>query len=51
VFKTVEERQNAGVKKEGEGFLDTESLDGQTRFKIGLIDFLTKYDSFKYIEN
>tara|TARA_B110000285_G_C14752086_1_gene435657 strand:+ start:432 stop:614 length:183 start_codon:yes stop_codon:yes gene_type:complete len=26
-------------------------MDGQTRFKIGLIDFLTKYTSLKLLEN
>lgn len=31
--------------------MDEASLDGQYRYKIGLIDFLTKFSSFKSFEN
>ena len=33
------------------GFCDIESVDGNTRFKLGLIDFLTEYNSKKFLEN
>lgn len=31
--------------------MNIESIDGQFRYKIGLIDFLTKYSTLKKIEN
>ena len=34
-----------------DGFANYQSMDGQTRFKIGLIDFLTKYTNLKLLEN
>ena len=37
------------VKKTG--FQTIQSTDGQVFYKIGLIDFLTEYDNFKYLEN
>ena len=53
VFKTVEanEEQKSDTKKISNGFLDIESSDGQFRYKIGLIDFLTKYSNIKMLEN
>ena len=33
------------------GFADVESKDGRWRYKIGIIDFLTNYDTFKFLEN
>ena len=33
------------------GFADIESNDGRWRYKIGIIDFLTNYDTFKFLEN
>lgn len=33
------------------GFTILESLDEEFTFKIGIIDFLTKYNHFKFIEN
>ena len=49
VFKTVE--ANTVKLKISDGFLNLESNCGQIRYKIGLIDFLTKYSSLKMIEN
>jgi hypothetical protein len=49
VFKTVESKT---VKlKKADGFLNLESNCGQIRYKVGLIDFLTKYNKLKMIEN
>jgi len=31
--------------------LQIESEDGQFRYKIGIIDFLTKFSNFKMLEN
>jgi len=45
----VEEKQQ--TKKIQNGFSNIESSDGQFRYKIGVIDFLTKYSALKYIEN
>ena len=33
------------------GYADVESVHGEYRFKIGVIDFLTKYNNFKLLEN
>lgn len=49
VFKTVE--SNSINLKKSDGFLNLESNCGQFRYKIGLIDFLTKYNNLKMIEN
>ena len=49
VFKTVE--KNALKLKTSDGFLNLESNCGQIRYKVGLIDFLTKYNNLKMIEN
>lgn len=53
VFKTLEQKslEKSGTKKVSDGFLNLESIDGQFRYKIGLIDFLTKYSTMKKIEN
>jgi hypothetical protein len=37
--------------KLADGFLNMESIDGQRRFKIGIIDLLTKYGAMKHMEN
>ena len=39
------------LKLEYQGFLDLMSIDGKLRYKIGIIDFLTKYDRIKLLEN
>ena len=44
-----ESKQNGNVANKG--FTDVESTDGNTRFKLGLIDFLTEYSNKKFIEN
>jgi len=31
--------------------MDIVSINGERRFKVGLIDLLTKYDAKKYMEN
>jgi len=65
VFRVVE--HNEEVKQEGEtehehgegqgchhhikGFADIESISGDFRYKIGIIDFLTNYSNTKYLEN
>ena len=53
VYKTIElsSLEKCATKKISDGFLNLESTDGQLRYKIGLIDFLTKYSAIKYIEN
>ena len=33
------------------GFADLESISGDYRYKIGIIDFLTNYSNVKYFEN
>ena len=52
IFRRAE---NIEISKYGavtnKGFCDIESTDGNTRFKLGLIDFLTLYSSKKFIEN
>jgi len=53
-FRTVEdvsEWKKACVHVDGQGFLDIESAEGQYRYKVGLIDFLTKFSGFKQFEN
>jgi len=51
----VEKIQNDRSKYAGEdlqkGFLEVESEDGKFRYKIGIIDFLTKFSNFKMLEN
>ena len=54
VMENNEEHKDSGhvcqhhLKK---GFTDIESTDGSMRYKIGIIDFLTNYNSAKYLEN
>ena len=52
IFRRAE---NIETTKQGnvtnKGFCDIESVDGNTRFKLGLIDFLTEYNSKKFLEN
>ena len=33
------------------GYTDVESIEGSLRYKLGIIDFLTTYDTSKYLEN
>ena len=56
VFRVVE--QNEEQKKGSspsenlrKGFAELESIDGQYRFKFGIIDFLSEYNATKYFEN
>ena len=39
------------LKLDKQGFLDAISIDGKMRYKLGVIDFLTKYDGIKFLEN
>ena len=36
---------------ESEGFMDIVSIQGELRYKLGVIDFLTKYNISKAVEN
>lgn len=55
IFKTME--NNEEMKTElyesglAKGYADIDSIDGRYRFKIGIIDFLTNYNTFKLLEN
>ena len=55
VFKVME--QNEQDKNESfkglnnRGFIELESNNGQYRYKLGLIDFLTEYSVTKLVEN
>ena len=53
VFRIVEKNELETYNSAGQlrGYADIESVDGEYRYKIGVIDFLTKYSKFKYIEN
>jgi len=53
VFRIVEKNELESYNSSGQlrGYADIESVDGAFRYKIGIIDFLTKYSKFKYIEN
>ena len=55
VFKVMEkneEHKDSGhVCHQKKGFTDIESTDGQMRYKIGIIDFLTNYNNVKFLEN
>ena len=54
VYKTIENNEiekNEDHESGPRGFEDIESLCKQYRFKIGIIDFLTNYNSAKYLEN
>jgi len=55
VFKTMEsnEEMKSETYEEGmvKGYSNIDSIDGRYRFKIGIIDFLTNYNTKKFIEN
>lgn len=53
VFRIVEKNELESYNSAGQrrGYADIESVDGAFRFKIGVIDFLTKYSHLKFIEN
>ena len=53
VFRIIEKNELESYNSAGQlrGYADIESVHGEYRFKIGIIDFLTKYNKFKYIEN
>jgi hypothetical protein len=53
VFRIVEKNELETYNSAGQlrGYADIESVDGEFRYKIGVIDFLTKYSKLKYIEN
>lgn len=36
---------------ESEGFMDIVSTSGELRYKVGVIDFLTRYSTAKLVEN
>ena len=35
----------------GQGFMIADSLDGKYKYKIAIIDFLTKFSNLKLLEN
>ena len=37
--------------RENIGYLEVDSVDGKYFYRLGIIDFLTEYNKFKYIEN
>ena len=39
------------LQTQSKGFRDLKSTQGDYRFKLGIIDFLTLYDTSKYLEN
>ena len=53
VIKTIDQQElsKAEVKKKSNCFMDVSSQCGDSRYKIGLIDFLTKYEGVKLLEN
>jgi hypothetical protein len=53
VFRIVEKNELETYNSAGQlrGYADIESVDGAFRYKIGVIDFLTKYSKLKFIEN
>ena len=53
VFRIVEKNELESYNSAGQlrGYADIESVDGAFRYKIGIIDFLTKYSKLKFIEN
>lgn len=55
VFRNLEKRESvkrsSSFKMSNKGYADVESKHGEYRFKIGVIDFLTKYSNLKYLEN
>ena len=54
VYKTIENNEidkNEDFIGSPMGYADVESVCKQYRFKIGIIDFLTSYNSAKFLEN
>jgi len=55
IAKSVENieisRSESFFENSKKGYADIESKGKRYRYKIGIIDFLTEYDSTKYIEN
>jgi hypothetical protein len=56
VFKVVEHNEEQKLDRDHhchqtKGFADIESISGDYRYKIGIIDFLTNYNKAKYLEN
>jgi len=55
VFRVVETneslKQDPALPSRNKGYTDIESLEGEYRYKLGLIDFLTAYGASKYLEN
>ena len=37
--------------KDNQGHADIVSIEGDFRYKLGIIDFLTKYTGLKFLEN
>ena len=50
VLTTIEQSKQTFEKK-SDGYAILESKDGFERYKIGVIDFLTKYTKLKLLEN
>jgi len=55
VFRVVETneslKQDPALASRSKGYADIESLEGEYRYKLGIIDFLTAYGASKYLEN
>jgi len=55
VFRVVEtnesKKQDPASSARNKGYTDIESLEGEYRYKLGIIDFLTAYGASKYLEN
>jgi len=57
VFRVVEHNEEhkqevaENCEHKVKGYADIESVSGDFRYKIGIIDFLTNYNSTKYLEN
>ena len=51
MFKTIEQNQKHQTGKLSDGFAIIDSDDGKFKYKVGVIDFLTKYTSLKLLEN
>ena len=49
--KRESDKKRNSFKDSSKGYVDVESQHGEYRFKIGVIDFLTKYSNLKYLEN
>lgn len=53
VYRVIEGKEKTRElhRNQSEGFIDIKSLDGEKRYKIAIIDILTKYTSMKFVEN